>query len=232
MGCFTCIFHKKQKAKIHSHASKNGVVKDVYEQKNISPDIHKKNGINVSNGYVKQENTVEASPVKEFIKLDTYPKIISPVDESNARISGGVNSEMLFAGTIGSTIGSLSSSRLLATINDDKQAVDEDILKNYDFPFTNLVFEGGGNKGMAYVGALKVCSYFYCYIIIKKCSEKVFSEDFNNFDSKNFELQFIKFNCHIFFTFLFVRFFVATYFYGNTLLGEESLQNLSLQINP
>jgi len=27
---------------------------------------------------------------------------------------------------------------------------------NYDFPFENLVMEGGGNKGMAYVGAIKV----------------------------------------------------------------------------
>lgn len=28
--------------------------------------------------------------------------------------------------------------------------------KEYDYPFENLVFEGGGNKGLAYCGAVKV----------------------------------------------------------------------------
>lgn len=28
--------------------------------------------------------------------------------------------------------------------------------KEYDFPFENLVFEGGGNKGLAYCGAIQV----------------------------------------------------------------------------
>ena len=28
--------------------------------------------------------------------------------------------------------------------------------KDYDFPFENLVFEGGGNKGLAYCGAIQV----------------------------------------------------------------------------
>ena len=31
-----------------------------------------------------------------------------------------------------------------------------DSLKGYDYPFTNIVVEGGGSKGMAYVGALEV----------------------------------------------------------------------------
>ena len=29
-------------------------------------------------------------------------------------------------------------------------------LTKYDFPFKNLVFEGGGNKGLAYCGAVRV----------------------------------------------------------------------------
>ena len=28
--------------------------------------------------------------------------------------------------------------------------------EDYDFPFENLVFEGGGNKGLAYCGAVRV----------------------------------------------------------------------------
>ena len=31
-----------------------------------------------------------------------------------------------------------------------------DSLKGYDYPFTNIVMEGGGSKGMAYVVALEV----------------------------------------------------------------------------
>ena len=73
---------------------------------------------------------------------------------------------MLFAGVIGSTMGSKSSMQLIATVADDLQAVDDDIFKNYDFPFENLVFEGGGNKGMAYVGALRVSLLFSRFIMI------------------------------------------------------------------
>ena len=74
-----------------------------------------------------------------------------------------VNSEMLFAGTVGSTIASSSATQLLETVADDTTVVDDDIFKNYDFPFTNLVFEGGGNKGMAYVGSLQVT--FLCLTV-------------------------------------------------------------------
>ena len=38
--------------------------------------------------------------------------------------------------------------------DDDKINMDE--LKNFDFPFENLVLEGGGNKGVAYVGTIQV----------------------------------------------------------------------------
>ena len=31
-------------------------------------------------------------------------------------------------------------------------------LQSYDFPFENLAFEGGGSKGMAYVGVVRVSS--------------------------------------------------------------------------
>jgi len=37
-------------------------------------------------------------------------------------------------------------------------------IKDYDFEFENLVFEGGGNKGLAYCGAIRVCcvSWIVC----------------------------------------------------------------------
>ena len=42
------------------------------------------------------------------------------------------------------------------TKNKDENKDDLDELKGYDYPFTNIVMEGGGSKGMAYVGALQV----------------------------------------------------------------------------
>lgn len=67
-----------------------------------------------------------------------------------------VNSKIIQAGTVGSTLGSSAATLLMETVADNSNMVDDDIFKNYDFPFTNLVFEGGGNEGMAYIGALQV----------------------------------------------------------------------------
>ena len=77
----------------------------------------------------------------------------SLVNKCNA-FPGEVESVML-AGTIGS-IASFSGSQLFSTVVDDADKVDVDIFNNFEFPLRNLVFEGGGNKGMAYVGALQV----------------------------------------------------------------------------
>ena len=45
---------------------------------------------------------------------------------------------------------------MATTKNKDENKDDLEELKGYEYPFTNLVMEGGGSKGMAYVGALKV----------------------------------------------------------------------------
>lgn len=39
--------------------------------------------------------------------------------------------------------------------------------KDYEFPFENIVFEGGGNKGLAHCGALKV--------IFQECMQEILS---------------------------------------------------------
>ena len=36
---------------------------------------------------------------------------------------------------------------------------------DYVYPFENIVFEGGGNKGLAYAGAVRVRSAFYLSIV-------------------------------------------------------------------
>ncbi|KAK0061355.1 hypothetical protein Bpfe_009161 [Biomphalaria pfeifferi] len=38
-----------------------------------------------------------------------------------------------------------------------QQSLQENVdIKDYDFPFENLIFEGGGNKGLAYIGCIRV----------------------------------------------------------------------------
>eukprot|EP00794_Sanderia_malayensis_P003397 gene3397-3887_t len=69
-------------------------------------------------------------------------------------ITGDIES-VIQAGTVGS-IASFSGSQLFSTVVEDHESVDTDIFNNFEFPLTNLVFEGGGNKGMAYVGVLEV----------------------------------------------------------------------------
>lgn len=54
--------------------------------------------------------------------------------------------------------------RLQTLVSQNYDEVDTQVMKvdinAYEFPFENLVFEGGGNKGLAYCGAVKVSCYF------------------------------------------------------------------------
>lgn len=62
----------------------------------------------------------------------------------------------LYAGT-GALLGSIASlSASEKTERMMKNGESSDVIKDHEFEFENLVFEGGGNKGMAYVGALQV----------------------------------------------------------------------------
>ena len=74
--------------------------------------------------------------------------------------------DALLAGSLASTFASKTGSKLLAAAIDDSKAIDDNIFRNFEYPFTNLVFEGGGNKGMAYVGALQVRFFLMVYIIV------------------------------------------------------------------
>ena len=68
----------------------------------------------------------------------------------------------LGAGSLVSRIASERGSQMITLASvDGGNKIDDEIFKNYEYPFTNLVFEGGGNKGMAYVGALEVCLFSF-----------------------------------------------------------------------
>ena len=94
----------------------------------------------------ESKHTVESKQLQD--------RFSSGVVSSFGAFPGEVESVIL-AGTIGS-IASFSGSRLFSKVVDDADKVDADIFNNFEFPITNLVFEGGGNKGMAYVGAIQV----------------------------------------------------------------------------
>ena len=57
--------------------------------------------------------------------------------------------------------GSMKSLKSNASVSDaswytDNSSVRFTEYENYDYPFENVVFEGGGNKGLAYCGAVRV----------------------------------------------------------------------------
>ncbi|XP_047136379.1 uncharacterized protein LOC100213281 isoform X1 [Hydra vulgaris] len=67
-----------------------------------------------------------------------------------------LQSEVIKSGVVGSLVGSSEEKKFFSSMLDNNNSIDDNVYNNYDFPFTNLVFEGGGNKGMAYAGALQV----------------------------------------------------------------------------
>ena len=175
MGCFECLKMKsKRRGKINhgsvgsgfhspiTNAKKYGQSKDTISRETSASktrDNDKNNNTDIdsidsgsSSGIEIQQNGVTHNSTQN--QNGAAHKALKRKDK---RSSGTlVSQEMLNAGTLGGMFGSVSSTKLLQTVMDDKRAVEEDIYKNFDFPFENLILEGGGNKGMAYVGALQV----------------------------------------------------------------------------
>lgn len=60
------------------------------------------------------------------------------------------------AATLLGSVGSMNAAEANERLRRGSTSCEEAVYKGYPFPFENLVFEGGGNKGMAYVGALQV----------------------------------------------------------------------------
>ena len=60
------------------------------------------------------------------------------------------------AATLLGSVGSLRAAETTDRYRRGSTSHEEDMYRDFPFPFENLVFEGGGNKGMAYVGALQV----------------------------------------------------------------------------
>lgn len=146
MGVFECL---KKKRKIHTKNSKN----KKGGGQTVKIQLH-------TNG-TTNEICNAADEIDQYFLSSGTPNIQDKIKKTSSEYSkkfleSRVNSKMIQSGTVGSTLGSSGATLLMETVADNNNMVDDDIFKNYDFPFTNLVFEGGGNKGMAYVGALQV----------------------------------------------------------------------------
>lgn len=165
MGCFECIKmkSKKNRSKINNTSSQR-VTKGFQsplanlkyrESKETLTSFDKIR--NDSAGSNAKERNNNNSDTDSMVTLQSGARPESTGTTRSKRSSGTlVTQEMLNAGTLGGMFGSVSSTKLLTSVMDDKKAVEEDIYRNFDFPFENLILEGGGNKGMAYVGAIQV----------------------------------------------------------------------------
>lgn len=80
------------------------------------------------------------------------------------------------AATLLGSVGSLKAAETTERVRRGSTSYEEDIYKGFPFPFENLVFEGGGNKGMAYVGALQVCFLHLCLYFVLLCSFVLINE--------------------------------------------------------
>lgn len=70
------------------------------------------------------------------------------------------------AATLLGSVGSLKAAETTERVRRGSTSHEEDVYKGFAFPFENLVFEGGGNKGMAYVGALQVCILMFSFVVL------------------------------------------------------------------
>ena len=151
MRVFECL---KKKRKIHTKNCKN----EKGGRQTIKIQLH-------TNG-TTNEICNATDEIDQYFLNSCTPNIRNKFGKASSEYSKKflecrVNSKIIQAGTVGSTLGSSAATLLMETVADNSNMVDDDIFENYDFPFTNLVFEGGGNKGMAYVGALQVGFLFH-----------------------------------------------------------------------
>lgn len=79
-----------------------------------------------------------------------------PNKNTNVVQSFNINANVVSLASVGSAVASEKGTTLLGYTKDDPLEIDFEIFRNHEFPFENIVLEGGGIKGLAYAGALMV----------------------------------------------------------------------------
>lgn len=101
-------------------------------------------------------------PRTKVIKTSQYGAVNDSMDESETDSASSMDDIFVLDDVDGTELRVLpeiiqAARSRLSTVwtEEDREAMTVDHTK-YIYPFENLVFEGGGNKGLAYCGALKV----------------------------------------------------------------------------
>lgn len=122
-------------------------------------------GLEVSQTLSRSSETSSRSNKRANTNWRVYPSdFVPPVRNMNGQFkplsTKSTNaldpSKLVSAAALLGSVGSLAAAETTEKVGNGNTAVEEEIYAGHDFPFENLVFEGGGNKGMAYVGALQV----------------------------------------------------------------------------
>ena len=107
-----------------------------------------------STKYKKKNVKERKKKTKEKEDLNGNKSVISNLNVKN---------NLLSFGSVGSALASQNGTTLIDFTSDDPLAVDYEIFMNHNFPFENIVLEGGGIKGLAYTGALMVSIVIYLH---------------------------------------------------------------------
>ena len=103
------------------------------------------------NKYNKKERRKERTTKKHAkLKKDSNKN-------NNIAENFSIHANVVSFASVGSAVASEKGTTLLGYTKDDPLQTDFEIFRNHEFPFENIVLEGGGIKGLAYAGALMVC---------------------------------------------------------------------------
>lgn len=126
----------------------NGVIEQSQEDFSKSSNSLRNSKKSTKNWRVVPSNY--EPPVRTMNGIHKPPKPIPSTNSLDPK-------NLVVAASLLGSVGSLKAAEVTEklSVKESTSLIDE-TYKGFEFPFENLVLEGGGNKGMAYVGALQV----------------------------------------------------------------------------
>lgn len=113
----------------------------------------------------KIEPTNMARPIQRNMNGSAKHEFTNGQAKTTSRTS--LEPRIYEAATLLGSVGSMNAAEANERLRRGSTSCEEAVYQGFPFPFENLVFEGGGNKGMAYVGALQVRSFdLFCSLTL------------------------------------------------------------------
>lgn len=139
------------------HQNANGVTSQVRQRKiSNSRKFHESRKI---------EPTNMARPIQRNMNGSAKHEFTNGQAKTTSRTS--LEPRIYEAATLLGSVGSMNAAEANERLRRGSTSCEEAVYQGFPFPFENLVFEGGGNKGMAYVGALQVRSFdLFCSLTL------------------------------------------------------------------